>query len=147
MKKKIKKEYLRRTRKLLEAKLYSRNNTKGMNTWAVLLVRYSGPFLKLNREELKQIDRRTAKLMTMHKALHPRHDIDWLYSSRKKGGKGLTSIKKERWRIDTTTRRLHRKAWRKTDYSHQKQYWQHEDPQNGNNQKTKMGRKTTRWGF
>ena len=35
VKEKIKKEYLRRTRKLLEIKLYSRNLIKGINTWAV----------------------------------------------------------------------------------------------------------------
>ena len=51
MKEKIKKENLRRTRKLLETKLYSRNLIKGINIWAVLLVRYSGPFLKWTREE------------------------------------------------------------------------------------------------
>ena len=44
MKDKIRKEYLRRTRKLLETKLSSRNLTKGINTWAVTLARYSGPF-------------------------------------------------------------------------------------------------------
>ena len=34
-KEKIKKEYFRRTRKLLETKLYSRNLIKGLDTWAV----------------------------------------------------------------------------------------------------------------
>ena len=38
MKEKIKKEYLRRTRKLLEIKLCSRNLIKGINTWVVFLV-------------------------------------------------------------------------------------------------------------
>ena len=52
MKNKIKKEYLRRTRKLLETKLNSRNLTKGINTWSVSLVRYAGPFLKWTRDEL-----------------------------------------------------------------------------------------------
>ena len=28
----------------------------------------------------------------MHKALHPRNDVDWLYASRKEGGRGLASI-------------------------------------------------------
>ena len=68
MKDKIQKEYLRRTIKLLETKLNCRNLIKGINTWAVLLVRYSGPFLKWTRNELKQMDQRTRKLMTMHKA-------------------------------------------------------------------------------
>ena len=92
MKEKIKKEYLWRTRKLLHTKLYSTNLIKGENSWAVPLVRYSGPFLKWTSEVLKQIDQRTRKLMTVHKALHPRDDVDRLYVSRKKGGRGITGI-------------------------------------------------------
>ena len=76
MKGKIQKEYLRRTRKLLETKLSSRNLIKEINTWAVPLVGYSGHFLKWTREELKQMDQRTRKLMIMHKALHPRDNVD-----------------------------------------------------------------------
>ena len=34
----------------------------------------------------------TRKLMTMHKALHPRDDVDRLYVPRKEGGSGLASI-------------------------------------------------------
>ena len=92
MKDTIRNEYLRRTRKLLETKLSSRNLIKGINTWAVVLVRYSGPFLKWTGEELKQMNQRTRKLMTMRKALHPRDDVDRLYVSRKEGGSGLASI-------------------------------------------------------
>ena len=103
MKEKIQKEYLRRTRKLHETKLNSRDLIKGMNTWAVPLVRYSGPYLKWTREELKQMDQRTKKLMTMHKALHPRDDVDRLYVFRKEGGRGLTSIEES---IDTSIHRL-----------------------------------------
>ena len=44
MKDMIRKEYLRRTQKLLETKLSCRNLIKGINTWAVPLARYSGPF-------------------------------------------------------------------------------------------------------
>ena len=62
-----------------------------MNTWAVLLVRHSGPFLKWTREDLKQTNPRTRKLMTMHKALHSRDDVDRLYVSRREGGRGLDS--------------------------------------------------------
>ena len=93
MKDTIRKEYLRRTRKLLETKLSSRNLIKGINTGAVPLVRYSGSFLKWTSEELEQMDQRTRKLVTIHKALHPRDDVDRLYVSRKEGGRGLASIK------------------------------------------------------
>ena len=101
MKDKIQKEYLRRTRKLLETKLFGRNLIKGINTWAVPLVRYSGPFLKWTRDE--QMDQRTRKLMTMHKTLHHRDDVDRLYVSRKEGGIGLASIEDS---VDASIQRL-----------------------------------------
>ena len=103
MKEKIQNEYLRRTRKLRETKLNSRNLIKGINTWAVPLVRYSGPVLKWTRDKLKQIDHRTRKLMAMCKALHPRDDVDRLYVSRKEEGRGLASIEDS---VDTSIHRL-----------------------------------------
>ena len=103
MKEKILKEYLRRTRKLLETTLNNRNLIKGINTWAVPLVGYSGRFLKWTRDELKQMDQITRKLMTMHKAIHPRDKVDRLYVSRKDGGRGLTSIEDS---VDASIQRL-----------------------------------------
>ena len=76
-KEKIEKEYLRKTKRLHEIKLYSRNLTKGINTWAVFLVIYSGPFLNWTREELQQTNQGTK--WAMYKALHPRDNIDRLY--------------------------------------------------------------------
>ena len=64
------------------------------------------------------MDQRTRKLMTMHKALHPRDDVDRLYVSRKEGGRGLASIEDKRRCIETTNRRLHSKTQGRTDYSH-----------------------------
>ena len=92
MKDKIQKEYLRRIRKLLQTKLSRRNLVKRINIWDVQLVIYSGPFLKRTRDELKQMDKRTRKLITMPEALHSRDDVDRLYVSRKEWGRGLASI-------------------------------------------------------
>ena len=103
MKNKIKKEYLKRTRKLLETKLTGRNLIIGRNTWAVSLVRYSRPFLEWTRDELKQMNQRTRKLMAMHKALHPSDDVDRLYVSRKERGRGLASFED---RVDASIQRL-----------------------------------------
>ena len=119
MKDKVRKEYLRRTRKLLETKLSSRNFIKEINTWAVPLIIYSGHFLIWTRDELKQMDQRTRKLMTMHKALHPRYDVDRI-CTKKRGRKRTRLHRRQHWRIDTTARRLHRKTRTKTNYSHQK---------------------------
>ena len=87
MKDKIKKEYLRRTKRLFETKLSYRNLIKRIDTGAVPLVRYSGRFLKWTRGELKQMYERTRKLMTMRKALHHRDDVDGRI---KKGGRKRT---------------------------------------------------------
>ena len=103
MKHNIRKEYLKRTRKLLETKLSSRNIIKGINTWAVPLVIYSGPFLEWTRDELKQMDQSTRELMTMPKALHLRDDVDSLCVPRKKGGRGLASIEDS---VGTSIQRL-----------------------------------------
>ena len=103
MKVMIRKEYLRRTRKLLETKHSNRNLIEGINTWAVSFVRYSGPFLNSTRDELKQMDQRTKKLMTMHKALHPRDDVDRLYVSRKVGRREPACIEDS---VDTSIQRL-----------------------------------------
>ena len=108
MKKNLRK-HRRRTRKLLETKLCSRNLIKRINTWAVSYFRYSAPLVKWTREVLKQMDQRIKKLMTMHKALYPREDDDRLYVSRKEGGKWLAS-NKDCWRFDTKTQSLHWKA-------------------------------------
>ena len=71
--------------------------------YAVPFVRYSEPFLKWTREELKQMDQRTRKLMTMHKTLYPRDNVDRLYVSRKEKGKGLASIEDS---VDVSIQRL-----------------------------------------
>ena len=103
MKDKIRKEYLSRTTKLFETKLSYRNLIKRISTWAVPLIRYSGPFLKWIRHEQKQMDQRTRKLTTMHKALHPKDDVDRLYVPRKEGGRGLASIEDS---VDASIQRL-----------------------------------------
>ena len=56
--------------------------------------------------------------MTMDKALHPRDDVDILYVSRRKGGRGLTSIEDS---VDTLIQRFEDYI-QKIDYSYQKQY-------------------------
>ena len=56
-----------------------RNLTKKINPLAVPLIRYIRPSLKWRKEELRQMGKKTRKLMTMHKALHLRDDIDRLH--------------------------------------------------------------------
>ena len=92
MKDKVMKEYKRRVRKILETKLNAGNLIKGINTWAVSLLRYSAAFLDWTKFEMEQLDRQTRKLMTMHNALHPKSNVDRLYLLRKDGGRGLLGV-------------------------------------------------------
>ena len=79
-------------RKILETKLNAGNLIKGINTWAVSLLRYSAAFLDRTKFEMEQLDRQTRKLMTMHNALHPKSNVDRLYLPRKDGGRGLLGV-------------------------------------------------------
>ena len=48
--------------------------------------------MRWTKEKLKQMDKKTRKLMTMHKALYPRDDVDKLYVSGRQGRRELASI-------------------------------------------------------
>ena len=86
------KEYIRRLRKVLKLKLNGGNLVCGVNTWAVSLLRYSAAFVSWRKSELQGIDRKTSKLFTIYKALHPKSDADRLYIPRMEGVRGLMSI-------------------------------------------------------
>ena len=92
MNEKVRKEYFRRIRLLLESKLNGGNVIKAINTWAVAVLRYSGGILDWTQEELEVMDRKTRKLMTINRALHPRANVARLYLARQDGGRGLKSV-------------------------------------------------------
>ena len=92
MKLNVSKEYIRRIRKVLKAKLNGGNLNHGVNTWAVSLLRFSAAFVSWRKSELEAIDRKTRKLFTIYGTLHPKSDIVRLYIRRKEGGRGLISI-------------------------------------------------------
>ena len=68
------KEYIRRLRKVLKTKLNGGNLVRGVNTWAVSLIRYSATFVSWRKCELQATDRKTRKVFTMYGALYPKSD-------------------------------------------------------------------------
>ena len=52
---------------------------------------YDVGVLEWRFDELKELDKKIRKLLTMHKGLHPKSDVDRLYFSRKEGGSGLVT--------------------------------------------------------
>ena len=92
MKQKVKTEYFRRLGLLLKSELYAGNLITGINAWAIGIVRYTAGILDWGSTELKKMDVKTRKTMTMHGAFHRKSDVDRLYLKRKDGGRGLISV-------------------------------------------------------
>ena len=93
MKDLLSKEYKRRLKLVLKTKLSGKNKIMAANTWAVAILRYSAGLVEWKTDELNELDRKTRKMMTLFDALHPKSDVDWVYLSRQKGGRGLISCK------------------------------------------------------
>lgn len=87
----ISKEYKCRLKLVLKTKLRRKDKIVAVNTWAVATLRYSAGVVEWKVDELKELDRKTRKMMTLHGALHPKSDVDQLYLPRQKGGRGLIS--------------------------------------------------------
>ena len=92
MKATLTKEYFRRIRKVLKSKLNGGNIISAINSRAVSLIRYGAGIIKWTREELRIMDRKTRKLLTTYRSMHPQADVDRLYLKRKNGGRGMISV-------------------------------------------------------
>jgi len=92
MKERLKQEYSRRLRMILISELNARNKITAIGALAVPVLRYSFGIINWRTEEIKKIDKKTRKMLTMYKMHHPKADIDRLYVKRKEGGRGLMQI-------------------------------------------------------
>ena len=92
MKQQMRQEYFRRLRLVLRSQLNSRNKLRAVNAYCLPIIHYTTGIVKWNVDDLRSMDRKTRKVLTMHRGLHPRSDVDRLYISRKKGGRGLKSV-------------------------------------------------------
>ena len=54
-----------------------------INAWTVAVFRYEAGIFQWKESELKDVDRKSRKTMTMYIALHPKSDVDTLYIKRK----------------------------------------------------------------
>ena len=77
---------------LVKSELYAGNLVKGINTWAIGVVRYSAGVLDWTKEDLRQMDVKTRKMLTLCGAFHKRGSVGRLYLKRKEGGRGLISV-------------------------------------------------------
>ena len=91
-KEKIRIEYYRRIRSLLKSELNATNRIDAINTLAVPVITYIFNIIDWKIKELKKLDRKTSKFLTMAKMHHPKADVDRLYILRREGGRGLVQI-------------------------------------------------------
>ena len=90
---KVKKEYCRRVRKVLETNLNNRIIFKAINTWAISVLMYSAAaFLGWLRLQLEEIDRRVGKMLTINDGFYHKSNVDWLHLSRSEGSRGLIGV-------------------------------------------------------
>ena len=94
MKDKFKNEYFRREKLILKRKLDGRNKIMALNTWALSILRYGAGILKWNKNELKEMDRKTRKVIKTSKELYPRSGVARLYFFWKNGGRKLIGSEK-----------------------------------------------------
>ena len=81
----VSKEYIRRIKKVLKAKLNGGNLVHGVNIPVVSLLRYSAAFVSWRKSELQVIDRKTRMLFNIYGGLHPKSAVDRFYIPRKEG--------------------------------------------------------------
>jgi hypothetical protein len=62
-------------KKILKSKLNAGNIIKAINSQAVSIIRYGAWLIEWTKEELKEMDRKTRKILTIYKCFHPRDDV------------------------------------------------------------------------
>jgi predicted GNAT family acetyltransferase len=92
MKERLKQEYNSRPRMILKSELNARNKITAIGALAVPVLRYSFGIINWRIEDIKKIDRKTRKILTMYKMHHTKANIDRLYVKSKEGGRGLVQV-------------------------------------------------------
>ena len=92
MKEIVRQEYLRRVKAVAKSKLYCRNLFTAINAWAVSVIRYPAGVLDWTEMELKEMDIKTRKILTLNGVFHKKGNVDRLYLKRDEGGRGLISV-------------------------------------------------------
>ena len=91
-KKKVTKEYYMRVKKIWKSELSSFNKVIAHNSFAIPIIANTVGIIDWTIDEIKEIDIKTRKHITMTGNFHPNGDIDKLYLPRVQGGRGLKMV-------------------------------------------------------
>ena len=92
MKEKIRKECYRRVRAILYTELNAKNKLEAINTLAIPVVTYSFNVISWNLKEIRRMDRKIRKLLTLKRMHHPKADVNIMYVPRKEGERGMKNL-------------------------------------------------------
>ena len=91
-KQRIIKEYKRRVNKIWKSELNAINKSIAHNSFAVPIITPTIGILNWTKQEIKNLDIATRKLLTMNGSFHQSSDTNRLYAKRKDGGRGIKNI-------------------------------------------------------
>ena len=83
----ILKECTNRVRKIWSSELWDYNKVTAYDSFAILIITQSVGVINQKSDEIKQIDIKTRKILTMAGNFHPNSDTDKLYVNRKPGAR------------------------------------------------------------
>ena len=92
MKEKIRREYYRRVGLILKSELNAINRIAAINSLAVPAITYGINVINWQMNDIKKLETKTRKLLTMHRTHHPKADVDQFFLPRSEGGRGLIQI-------------------------------------------------------
>ena len=108
-KEKVSKEYLSRVKKIWSSELSAFNKTIAHNAFATPVTTPTIVILDWTIQEIKDIDIRTRKILSVTGNFHPNSDVDRLYIGRNTGGRDLRSCQRVfESRIIALKQHLHR---------------------------------------
>ena len=79
LKENIGNEYIGIVKLICKSNLNAENFISGMNAGVIGVIRYSGGIIDWTKEELQDMDRKTRKILTLNRCLHPRSSVAKFY--------------------------------------------------------------------
>lgn len=110
MKDEIVNKFTTRMKQILNTGLNSKNIVKAINVYAIPVVTYSFGIISWSSTELESLERKVRVLLTKNRMLHPKSAIERQTLPRKRGGRGIVSLKLQHQKqCDNLRRYFHRR--------------------------------------
>ena len=82
----------KQVRAILHTELNAKNKLEAINTLAIPLVTYSFSVINWNLEEIRRMDKKIRKPLTLNRMHYPKADVNRMYVPRKEGGRGMINL-------------------------------------------------------